>query len=338
MTATAPPPPGGHLAAWIEPPVRLHWLGRVAIAALALAVPATLFDAIVSLNYASTVDGLSDGSASVGDFQNAQDLVEVTEVIGGVAVLVATVFFIAWFYRAYRNLTRLSVAQLRFRSGWAIGAWFVPVLNLVMPKQIANDIWRASSPAADVTTSAWRSLRVSTLIHAWWLLWLTAVAVAIAAAAVHGWDADDVLVTASDFNDETLAYTLSAIADLASIAALVGSILVVRDLTRRQDALIAATPTAPRPGTTPAAPPVAPSPAKPRTPSPWAPGGVPAAPPRATSQAASNQTGMTAAVGRSWECALCGWRFGSVESAERHVLTHHGERVPAPHVRRVEDR
>jgi hypothetical protein len=51
------------------------------------------------------------------------------------------------FRRAYRNLPALGAESPRFSSGWAVGAWFVPFLNLVRPKQIMDDIWRASDPA-----------------------------------------------------------------------------------------------------------------------------------------------------------------------------------------------
>ena len=38
--------------------------------------------------------------------------------------------------------------HLRYGTGWAIGAWFIPIFNLFRPKQIANDIDRASAPDA----------------------------------------------------------------------------------------------------------------------------------------------------------------------------------------------
>jgi hypothetical protein len=45
------------------------------------------------------------------------------------------------FARAYSNL---AAGQRRHSSGWAIGSWFVPILNLFRPAEIANDIWRTS--------------------------------------------------------------------------------------------------------------------------------------------------------------------------------------------------
>ena len=39
---------------------------------------------------------------------------------------------------------------LRYGNGWAIGAWFVPILSLVRPKQMANEIWRGSERGVDL--------------------------------------------------------------------------------------------------------------------------------------------------------------------------------------------
>ncbi len=53
-----------------------------------------------------------------------------------------------WTRRLYGNLRPLGFHELRFGEGWALGGWFVPVVNLVRPKQIVNDIWRAGESGA----------------------------------------------------------------------------------------------------------------------------------------------------------------------------------------------
>lgn len=67
----------------------------------------------------------------------------MTVLAAPIAAATAVVFLV-WFHRAYWNLTRLGIRHLRYGSGWAIGAWFVPILNLFRPKGIADDIWRGS--------------------------------------------------------------------------------------------------------------------------------------------------------------------------------------------------
>jgi hypothetical protein len=54
--------------------------------------------------------------------------------------------------------------ERRYGVGWAIGAWFGPILNLRRPKQIANDIWRATNAPADPG--------ISPLLTLWWAAFL----------------------------------------------------------------------------------------------------------------------------------------------------------------------
>jgi hypothetical protein len=76
-----------------------------------------------------------------------------------------------WARRLYANLRSLGVNELRFSEHWAIGGWFVPFLNLVRPKQIVDDIWRASDPVRR-PEEAWDERPVSPLLHWWWFFWV----------------------------------------------------------------------------------------------------------------------------------------------------------------------
>ncbi len=69
--------------------------------------------------------------------------------------------------------------DLRFTPDWAVGYWFIPILNIVRPKQILDDLWRATDAKADASQGAWRTLPASTLVAAFWALSLVSSAVAI---------------------------------------------------------------------------------------------------------------------------------------------------------------
>jgi len=97
---------------------------------------------------------------------SAQHRLAVADLIQGLALLFCAVLWIMWFHRAYKNLFSFGLG-LRFGTGWAIGGWFVPILNLWRPKEIANDIWRGSSAEAK-PHSAWHDLPVPKFVH-WWL-------------------------------------------------------------------------------------------------------------------------------------------------------------------------
>lgn len=87
-------------------------------------------------------------------------------------MLLTEAVFIWWFHRAYKNVVSLGAVRMRYGTGWTIGAWFVPFLNLVRPKQIMNDIWRSSDPQLPAQRAEWSGNPVSALINWWWALFV----------------------------------------------------------------------------------------------------------------------------------------------------------------------
>lgn len=80
-----------------------------------------------------------------------------------VLFLATAVVFLVWLHRARRHVAPNQ--PQRWSPGWAVGAWFVPVFNLVVPVRIVLDIWRTDGRSNP-------SLKV--LITAWWTCWLLA--------------------------------------------------------------------------------------------------------------------------------------------------------------------
>lgn len=155
---------------------------------------------------------------------------------GGLAQLLAflltAVGFLFWFRRAYRNLPALGAEDLRFKPGWAVGAWFVPILGLIRPKMIANDIWRASDPDFSAASgNDWHDSAVAPLLHWWWATFLISSMVSQASGRM--------LLTAETLSEQQRADQIAVGADIASIISGVVAILAVRALTRRQETRIA---------------------------------------------------------------------------------------------------
>ena len=85
-----------------------------------------------------------------------------------IVVFIATATsFLIWTYRVYSNLKPLGAGSLRYSAGWAVGAFFVPILNIMRPYQIFDEIWKASDPDAKDGLS-WRSLSTSPYVYQWW--------------------------------------------------------------------------------------------------------------------------------------------------------------------------
>jgi Domain of unknown function (DUF4328) len=147
-----------------DPPREMSGWAWGAIVCLGLIALLSLVKTVVALDLHSVA---SDG----GDIVGAYDSYSTWAGIYGLLLLVAAGVFITWFFRAYRNLRRLGVQNMRYGNGWAVGAWFIPIFGMIRPKQIANDIWRGSERGVDVSHQ-WRQVEVPSLVHWWWGLFL----------------------------------------------------------------------------------------------------------------------------------------------------------------------
>lgn len=97
----------------------------------------------------------------------------VGEAIGLVAILVhlvTIVMVLRWVYRAAVRAHALS-DRIAVSPGWAVGRFFLPVLNLWRPFRGMVEIWRTSvDPVAPDTVP----VPVPALLRWWWGLWLLA--------------------------------------------------------------------------------------------------------------------------------------------------------------------
>ncbi len=147
-----------------EAPKPLHGLAWWAYSVLAFSVLANAFYTAAALIYAGKVQKQIDiHSLTVQQAEDAENLFAVGSVIWLIGLVAGAIGFLVWWYRAYDNLPGLTGFSRRFGRGWAVGAWFVPILSLWRPKQIGNDIWRAGDPAARGNRE-WMSLQVGSLV------------------------------------------------------------------------------------------------------------------------------------------------------------------------------
>lgn len=93
----------------------------------------------------------------------AVELVVLAGLLIGYAL--AGLTFLGWLARAYRNVPALGGAPPRFGAGLAVGAWFIPVANWVLPYLVVADLARASATGADSSGPDRVAVR---LVRAWW--------------------------------------------------------------------------------------------------------------------------------------------------------------------------
>lgn len=110
------------------------------------------------------------GSLTLEAAQNFESRLMLANGLGAALVLACAGVFIVWFYQAHKNLVRAGVPGLKYSSGWAIGGFFVPVLNLVRPYQLMCEVWRGSATwLRGPKGEAWEERRVSPLVGSWWI-------------------------------------------------------------------------------------------------------------------------------------------------------------------------
>ena len=103
----------------------------------------------------------------------------------------------------------------------------MPFLNLWRPKQISNDIWRATDPGLPRQATGWQDNGVHGLIHWWWAIWIV--------AGILGNISTRVYLDAETLSEQLGASAVAIVADVVFIVAAVLAILVVRAITIRQE-------------------------------------------------------------------------------------------------------
>jgi hypothetical protein len=151
-------------------------------------------------------------------------------VAAGLLTTAIAVLFIIWMWRAANNNEALGRRNPRLSDGWAIGGWFIPIANFVLPVLMMQDLWRGSETGVPRDHSDWRQARGSGLIGVWWGLLVASV---IARVAARG--NADAIGEFENFESFRAANTLIILATIVEIAAAVLAIAVVRTLARRQE-------------------------------------------------------------------------------------------------------
>ena len=93
--------------------------------------------------------------------------------VGIISLLYSILLFLSiiligrWLYVSAKNNHLYEVKNLKFKPGWAIGWYFIPFANLIMPYRSMKETYKASFKRDD-----WESISVPYDIPIWWITWL----------------------------------------------------------------------------------------------------------------------------------------------------------------------
>jgi hypothetical protein len=205
---------------------RANWV----IVLLVLGIVVDAASVVSGLMERSLLADIAGGDLVTSSEADASDIRQaIVAGIQGIVFVLTCIAFLFWFSRAYRNLEPLGAGVRRFGQGWAVGSWFLPIVNIWFPKQIANDIWRASDPEAPRDqASTWRNASVPGLYLAWWLAY-------VAMSWLYS-TASRLMLRAEGISELKAINGVWLAADVLGIAAGVLAALVVHRTTTRQTA------------------------------------------------------------------------------------------------------
>ena len=140
-----------------------------------------------------------------------------------VIYVTTVVFFCVWLYRAADNLRALNPAnQPEYSPGWAVGSFFVPFANLIIPYRAVREVWQKSSPPNEFLLA---EPGPPTYFPTWWLFWLLA-----------GFAGNVSLrLSFNEHIDVQTATIISIVASALSIVAAVFAYLVVDAIDKKQE-------------------------------------------------------------------------------------------------------
>src|SRR6185503_4209614 len=168
-----------------------HFLAQLVIILLALCILVDLiavalgYSQVALLSKALTDQTITEINATANDMR--QQAIAILQLA---AYLITGVFFLIWIYRAHRNLPAIGIRKPRYSPAWAVGWFFVPILNLFRPYDVVKELWKESNPDVGIsdtflkhyssTTKPYSSKSV--LIGLWWGFWIASAVVARASS------------------------------------------------------------------------------------------------------------------------------------------------------------
>jgi uncharacterized protein DUF4328 len=205
----------------------VSWRARLARGWLLIVAGLTVLSAILEIGHLNILAGTSTATLDLETAQRIDDsnaALSTEYLVTFCAYVFSAGFFAAWTFRAYKNAIALGAQRPRFGPGWAIGGWFVPILGLWRPKQIVNDIWRASDPEDPPLSRNWHERAVPALLTVWWALYIVSNLV----------DRISARVPTDTIEQRRSATGWALAASILTVLAALLAILVVRRLTARQ--------------------------------------------------------------------------------------------------------
>jgi hypothetical protein len=138
-------------------------------------------------------------------------------ILNAIISVAGGIFFLWWFYRAYKNLKTLGIA-LKSTPRRVIVNFFIPIINFWKPYFAAMEIWNKSDPSTLLATEQeCRHSRGSVIVKLWWITTLIGIFLTVL---------------------ESVGFVITyALGNMVSIIAAILQIFMVKEISLRQETI-----------------------------------------------------------------------------------------------------
>lgn len=138
-------------------------------------------------------------------------------ILNAIISVAGGIFFLWWFYRAYKNLKTLGIA-LKSTPRRVIVNFFIPIINFWKPYFAAMEIWNKSDPSTLLATEQeGRHSQSSVIVKLWWITTLIGIFLTVL---------------------ESVGFVITyALGNMVSIIAAILQIFMVKEISSRQETI-----------------------------------------------------------------------------------------------------
>ena len=232
------PPRGAGTSRSYRDPAVLTLIVTIAIAVDAVL---SLVGAVSTLSEIGLLERMREGGDWSMEEAEANDLRQALIGFTQLGVFVATaVLFLVWVHRVVSNAS--TFRRLPMTPGWAVGSYFVPIVNFWKPLTAMREAWWAGAPERS-GPGARISRGTPAVLGCWWASWLV--------SCVLGQVVFRLALRAEQLDELLLSSRLSLASDLWDVPLALAALAVVHGIVKRHREAEAAVPVAPA---TPAGP------------------------------------------------------------------------------------
>jgi hypothetical protein len=138
-------------------------------------------------------------------------------ILNAIISVAGGIFFLWWFYRAYKNLKTLGIA-LKSTPRRVIVNFFIPIINFWKPYFAAMEIWNKSDPSTLLATEQeGRHSQSSVIVKLWWITTIIGIFLTVL---------------------ESVGFVITyALGNIVSIIAAILQIFMIKEISSRQETI-----------------------------------------------------------------------------------------------------